>query len=73
MSFWKGFLEWFCGKQETTTSAQFSKMMKTVSKMEEEGRKGKEEQVTFLCCIVQAVIGILLLIFVWKADLFLEE
>ena len=43
MSFWKGFLEWFCGKQETTTSAQFSRMMKTVSKMEEEGRKGKEE------------------------------
>ena len=23
MSFWKGFLEWFCGKQETVTTAQF--------------------------------------------------
>lgn len=28
MSIFKGFWEWFCGKEETATSAQFSKMMK---------------------------------------------
>ncbi len=41
MSFWKGFIEWFCGKQETVTSAQFSKMMKTVSEKEKEQNTGK--------------------------------
>ncbi len=36
MSFWKGFLEWFCGKESTVTTEQFSKMMKTVEKKQEE-------------------------------------
>ena len=44
MSFWKGFLEWFCGKQETMTTAQFSKMMKTVSKMESSAETAEKKE-----------------------------
>ncbi|MDO5843627.1 MAG: hypothetical protein Q4Q53_00570 [Methanocorpusculum sp.] len=39
MGFFKGFVEWFCGKKETATSKQFSKMIETVEK-----KAGEEEK-----------------------------
>lgn len=42
MSFWKGFVEWFCGRDESLTSRQFSKMMEHVSGEKKEERKERK-------------------------------
>ena len=37
------FLEWFCGKDESLTSAQFSKMMKKMNDRAENGYPEKKK------------------------------
>ncbi|HJJ47564.1 MAG TPA: hypothetical protein O0X39_01035 [Methanocorpusculum sp.] len=41
MSFLKGMWEWFCGKESTVTTRQFSKMMEKVSQEKLSEKKNK--------------------------------
>ena len=41
MSFWREFVEWFCGKESSLTTRQFSKMMEHVSRDKDETEEKK--------------------------------
>ncbi|HJJ28944.1 MAG TPA: hypothetical protein O0X70_06095 [Methanocorpusculum sp.] len=44
MSLWKGFVEWFCGKESSVTTRQFSKMMERVSPEEIAEKKARHKK-----------------------------